>query len=529
MVAVFVRLKWALLRNGFRRKGPQRVFAILAIPAGLAAAGFGWLILAGLRLVDVELASSITSAIGVVAVVMWIISPLYLFSTDNTLDPARLVLLPLRQRDLLKGMAAAAWIGVPPLATVIALTGTTIGVGRTPLGMVAAVVGAFITAGLCVFGSRAVGTALAGVLRTRRGRDLGVLLATLILGGSGMAWALVQVVLISNPELITTIGQICRWTPPGMALSAGPDAAAGRWGFLALDLLVPAGVLFLTLLWWSRSLSVALVTPDRAESSRRSSTPSSLFPRWVAGILPRNRTGAVIARELRYAWRSPRRRSSVVLGVVVGMFVGLSTALFGGGVGTGAVFAGCWVAAILALGAANFLGQEGRSFWVHLTVPGDSTPDWLGRILACGIVGIVPSVVVSTIMAGVSGHWNALPGALGVIAVVLAAGAGVNAVVSVLVPYPMPESDSNPFAGNNGGGVGAVVGMMVGMGAIAVLCTPAIALAIVGALWWTPATFLGLLVGAALVWPVVLGCAKVSAAVQRQRGPELLMAVTPGR
>ena len=47
----------------------------------------------------------------------WLLLPLVFFGVDETLDPARFALLPLRRRTLVTGMLAAALVGVPAVAT----------------------------------------------------------------------------------------------------------------------------------------------------------------------------------------------------------------------------------------------------------------------------------------------------------------------------------------------------------------------------------------------------------------------------
>ena len=53
----------------------------------------------------------------------WLFLPLVFFGVDESLDPARFALLPLRRRTLIAGLLAAALVGVPALATLVATRG----------------------------------------------------------------------------------------------------------------------------------------------------------------------------------------------------------------------------------------------------------------------------------------------------------------------------------------------------------------------------------------------------------------------
>ena len=53
----------------------------------------------------------------------WTLVPLLFFGVDETLDPARFALLPIRGGTLARGMLAAAFIGVPALLTLLATSG----------------------------------------------------------------------------------------------------------------------------------------------------------------------------------------------------------------------------------------------------------------------------------------------------------------------------------------------------------------------------------------------------------------------
>ena len=106
----------------------------------------------------------------------WLIVPLMTFGLDGTLDPATLALYPLRTRPLAVGLLAASATGAWPLANVIGLLGVTVGLASGALGVLIAVLAVLLQIMFCITLARFVTTALAGVLRSRRGKDFAALL-----------------------------------------------------------------------------------------------------------------------------------------------------------------------------------------------------------------------------------------------------------------------------------------------------------------------------------------------------------------
>src|SRR5919197_1444524 len=128
---------------------------------------------------------------------------------------AALVALPLRPRQLMPGLLAASSVGVTPAATMMVLAGAV--AGFAPLGpglplVLAAALAQFL---LCVVASRAVTTALSTVLRSRRARDLSIVLFSLALLGVGLGGPLLSALLraLSHGEGRILLA-LARWLPP---------------------------------------------------------------------------------------------------------------------------------------------------------------------------------------------------------------------------------------------------------------------------------------------------------------------------
>ncbi len=196
MARLFARLKLRLIVNGLRRGrwyvGAVVLGALFVLPY-MAAAAVGVALLG--RLADL---ATVAAPALVVAVSLlwlgWVVGPVLVFGADETLDPARLRLLPLRRSQLAVGLLAASAVGVGPLATVVVLAGVVVGFARPGVGAVVVVAAAVVEFLLCLTAARAVTTALSRRLASRRGRDVVVV--------AGSAVVLVLVVLGQAPQLL---------------------------------------------------------------------------------------------------------------------------------------------------------------------------------------------------------------------------------------------------------------------------------------------------------------------------------------
>src|SRR6266511_3856200 len=190
----FVRLKLRILRNGLRGSARRILLLVFGALSGLelAFAGFVAFTLAGTA--PVRTAETVTAFIGAALVLAWTLVPLLFFGVDETLDPARFALLPVPRRTLALGMLTAALIGIPAVATSLALLGLVLGalIRGGPAAAAVALVGAVLALLLCVAASRALTGAFAGALRSRRVRDLAAILIAALAASFGFVPAALQ-------------------------------------------------------------------------------------------------------------------------------------------------------------------------------------------------------------------------------------------------------------------------------------------------------------------------------------------------
>src|SRR2546430_1965196 len=231
-VRYFVRLKLRLTVNGLRGQTLHILGFVLSVFFGvwLALGGFALFVASGANpRADIGLIMAAFG--GAVLVLGWLFMPLLFFGVDETLDPARFALLPLPRRTLAFGMLAAACVGIPGIATALALTGAVVGGGlRAGVGgALVGLLGAVLSLLLCVVLSRAVTSGVAAMLRSRRVRDLtAVLLAPVTASLAPMQLFISSLPVPTSLAPVLRTARILGWTPLAAGFAAPYDLADGR-------------------------------------------------------------------------------------------------------------------------------------------------------------------------------------------------------------------------------------------------------------------------------------------------------------
>lgn len=536
-VTDFARLKLRILGNSLRGQASRTAMFVIGALFGvyMAIVGFTAFVVAG-TVDDAELRLAAVAFGGSGIVLSWILLPLVFFGVDETLDPARFALFPLRRRVLVPGMLAAAVIGTPAVATLLASSGLVVagalrgGVAGAAAGLVSAAVGLL----LCVVASRAVTSAAAAALRSRRGRDLALISVVVLSGTIGpLAYLMASG---GNAAVVTWGVQLARvlgWTPLAAPHVAALDAADGRWGPAAARLAVSLASIALLMWWWSRTIESAMVGGgagpgggSRPRADRRPApTPAvaSLFP---APLRPLARTpaGALLARELRYWWRDSRRSSTLISYLVLAV---LTAALWVGAGADAAVLpaAAAGIGVFIGTALANQFGADGAAYATNLVIGVPGRLELRVRIAGLALVTLPAVAAATTSLTLAFGDVAQLPAALAAALAGFAASATVCAALSVLAPYELPES-SNPFLAAGGTSVGKSLLALVAMLAAALLAAPVTVAASVLAPVWSAVTL-----PAAIAWSLLIVALGTGIAGRwlDGRGPELLRAVTPRR
>ncbi|MFI1992373.1 ABC transporter permease [Actinoplanes sp. NPDC020271] len=521
----FVRLKLRLTANGLRgRPGRVALFVAGAFAATiLAVLGYAGFALPGL--LDAPHAAEILLPFGGALLVLgWLFLPLLFFGVDETLDPARFALLPLRRRTLMAGLATSALVGLPALATLAATAGTVDTAARLggPLAAPAQAVGVLGGLLLCVLLSRAVTSAFATALRSRRARDLATIMLAVVAASVGPLQLLLLGLLDrADWDSVAGIAEVVGWTPLGAPYSMGLDVAAGRGWAVPLKLLIGLAAVGGLLLWWSRTLERAMTglstSGGRRMAARVDRTPvDQLMFRWW----PRTRFGALVARETRYWWRENRRRAGVVAMLMAGLFLPLAST-FGPGSGVAGPLAFI-VGAIAPVALANQFGYDGSAYATNVAIGIPGRLEIHSRVTAHALITLPLLVVVATVAGLLSGEPAAIPAQLGTLLAVYGTGLAVLLPISVRGAYALPES-TGPFAVSSGAGLAkglpSIAGMLGGMiGALPVV----LAGSMLGPAW----TWAGLPIGLGYGVAAYLIGAGIAGDMLDRRMPEVLAAVT---
>jgi ABC-2 type transport system permease protein len=533
--AHFVRLKLRLTRNGLRGQGWRIALFVTGTLVGLWAAVGGFALFTGAGAVGAKAGLVMVAFAGSGLTLGWLLMPLLFFGVDETIDPARFALLPLGRRTLLRGMVAAACVSIPAVATALALLGLVFG-GAIRGGAPAAVValaGAVLGLLVCVIGSRALTSAFASMLRSRRVRDLAaILMAVFASSVAPIQLAVSSLIAHSDLERAARIAGVLAWTPLAAPYAAYADAAEGRWLVALARLGIGAATVALLVAWWSRTIESAMigVVSGGRRAARHGSAAgvvTGLFPTALRVLRP-GRFSGLVAREWRYWWRDPRRRASLLSLTIAGVVLPVALRAAGGpdGPRTPLPLAVAFSAVLAAMVLSNQFGTDGSAYALHLLIGVPGRVELRARAVALTLL-MAPILVIATVAVGLlTGAAAQLPAALGIVAGGLGMSAGVSALLSVLVPYSFPES-TNPFAVSSGtGGLRGLFAAAGSFGALVILA-PLLVFALLAHGPVADAT----LVTAGLAWGAggLLFGTYVAGNILDRRGPEILAAVTPRR
>ncbi|MFE9774003.1 transporter [Streptomyces sp. NPDC005931] len=525
VTAVLVRLKLSLLRNGLRQSGGRRAAYIASAVVALLFAALQLIGLIALR--GFGHVESLVVLLVAVLGLGWAVMPLFFPSGDETLDPTRLVMLPLRPRPLVRALLTVSLVGIGPLFTLCLLAGSVIAVAHGGAAFTVGVLAVPLALLVCVALARAVAAANVRLLTSRRGRDLAVLSGLVIAVGAQLVNFGAQRLGSSGLAQLDPAADVLRWIPPASAIGAVHSVGQGAYGTGAAQLVLSAAALAGLLAAWSRSLTRLMTSPDGSTLPSGGEAVRDRSSSGLARLLPAGRTGTVVERSLRYVWRDPKTKAAWVTSLAIGLIV----PVFNAWQGTGSVYFACFAAGMLGIQMYNQFGQDTSAFWmVAMTIssPRDAYVELRARALALLLITLPYATLVTVLTTAMLGDWPRLPEALGLSLALLGAMLATGAWTSARFPYSIPqEGYKNVAPGQTGL---AWISIFGGMIAAAVLCAPVIALAIwlnvrAGGDAWTWLLLpLGTLYGAALT---LLGL-RLAAPQTARRLPEILTAVSKG-
>ena len=128
---VFVRLKLRLVVNGVRRTTRStwaRIGFAVYLLVALIAAGLGIGVAVALR-GDWDAGEQHRNLVLITTVIVfgWWFAPILSGGVDETIDPARLALVPLTRTELRRGQIAAGFVGISPMVVIVWVVGLVVG------------------------------------------------------------------------------------------------------------------------------------------------------------------------------------------------------------------------------------------------------------------------------------------------------------------------------------------------------------------------------------------------------------------
>ncbi len=417
MVAELARLKLLLTWNGLKKDWQRRI----GLPAVVIAMGWiAWKLASGYigqhGLLTQQQAGEFSMWAALGFFVGWVALPVVIFPLDETLDPAQLSVFPVPRPRLLLGLAIASLIG-PSVVVPAVLIGSNVWVQSGWAQVVALVAGLVFIAQMAVASHLFTGL-VSALLRSRRGRDLAVMVVVGIglftFGGYQLVTGEVERMGVGGALAVHQISQWAPLLPPVAAQRAVVEAQAGNW-LASLSMLAVAGAWLLIMSKaWGALLSWMLVTPDhtprpdRARHRRGLAERGLWGPRWV-----------LARKELRFYVRDPRQRL-VWTGTVI--FVGLAVAVLVVGTESMAQFRNStWLpllapAMVLFVGlpiALNQFGWERNAASYLFVLPIKPRHLLHGKNMAIVLGLATETLFLAILLAIFSGSWKVLQSGAG--------------------------------------------------------------------------------------------------------------------
>ena len=470
MAWLIVSLKLRSLANAVRSSRRARIAFILSTTAATVVAIAVFVSLARLR--GHSAAVDEATAIFTMFAFAWLVLPIFSFGLDATLDPATLAPYPLRARPLAVGLLAGSAAGVWPLANVVGLLGVTIGLAHGA-GLAVAPAAVLLQVLFCITLARFVTTSLAGLLRSRRGKDLA---AFLLLPVFALYQVITQVVPRMafegrlGPGSFAGLDRWLRWLPPGLATHAVQYASAGHTGAALLCLLLLAAVIVALGCLWTAILRRAMVSVDTSTQSsavRQSPLPFARF-----GL-----RGTVAARFWIYQRREPS--SLIYWGIVAVVMIASSASSLLTPSYRGALLSSAGIgAALLAIFHSNSAGMTGPAFVFEamaMTSRRALRCYFSGQNLALCLIAVPLLSAISFGLATVAGHPAAGFIAVAVDFAAIGASMALSNIFTARLPYPTEKREGSPVRGAAQGHaaralwatLGSLLGTAVAVGPVA--------------------------------------------------------------
>lgn len=482
-LGALLRLRWKLGVRLYRRSVSATIglIALLIFTIGGAAAA-GILSAVGyLNLERGAAAQLLFGALGLLYIV-WVVLPALQYSVNEGLDVSKLHSYPITMAERMTALTLSTLFDPPTLIILSVCAAVVVGWHASALATVITLVALVFLYVHIVGASQFALAILVGLLRSRRYRDLSIIVFALMSVACSLSGQFATTLLARarSLDLLSRVdlGQYVQFAPPGMAARAIIAANTGDWlgalpWLVALIALTP--VLFAG---WAWVLDRGVTTPEGsgASSARRraSRTAPQLASAAISAVTgsaidtPRRKPlfspviSAIAVKDLRYFWRDPQIKASLLSSLVLLFVVFAPNLIHRGGVshsyfeqqlaGYQPLMAPLPALLIVLTLSLNAFGLERQGLQALLLTPARPGDILRGKNLAVGIVAFTAQVVLIVAVAAITGDWRAAPLALieGIAATLALLGAGN--ITSVLMPLRVRQlrMGSNNLSSENG-------------------------------------------------------------------------------
>lgn len=536
MAALLVGLRLRQYGRALGRSPWAVVTLVLSALGALGALGLLTLLLVTLRVLAPTAVADALVLLGSALVVVWAVASV-LISADDALAPERFAVLPVPARRLLPGVLLAGALGVGGVATAGALLLSLVGWSADVPALVAAVLLLPVQLLTCLLAGRALVAVLARRLARRSGRDLTIVIGSLLGISAG-------ILVVTGIEGVRALGaadampgilaDVLAWTPLGAAWGVPQAVMAGGWLEALAKLAIAIATVVLLWFTWAHDFRARLTAPIIQGGGGRVHGGG-----WLDRLLPASPVGAIAVRGLRYRFRDPRHLVNVIGVAIVPVLVLVMNLVIGNSVevdidaGPGAEpFAALGPLLLPMLGALVLMSvaqldaaYDSSALSTHVLTGITGTQDRAGRALGMLVLFVPILLAMCLLSTAFAGTWGLLPASIGATLGTGGIVIGVGAAISPWMPGQTPPPETSPFGAGSSGGAQALLGAVIAMAAILTAGAPAIGTAIAAA--WIPwlgwvSLAVGLAVGALAIW---LGVRIGGRALDR-RWPEVLAAVS---
>jgi ABC-2 type transport system permease protein len=459
--------------RGYTRNWQQTVglvvLLVFLIPLAVAVGVSSWF---AYTLLDHAYAVELLFVVLFGLYILWAILPLLQYTLNEGLDVTRLQTYPVTRAEQMVALVLVTLMDVSTLFIAGLFVAILVGWSANPIAIAftfAALAFAYIQ---IVSLSQLVLATLMGLLRSRRYRDLSIILFAFV----GAACALSNQIigyLFRNSDLSELINlpvvDYLRWTPPGMAAQAIVRANEGAYGEAALWLVALVALIPLVVALWAFVLERGITTAEaggaarggrRAAAAVAAPIPAARPARARRTLIPAP-VRAVAGKDLRYFWRDPQLKAMILSSLLILVFIFLPRLTAGpeafrssnGFLSSYLVYVAPLPAVFLSLNLSlNAFGLERQAAQTLFLFPVRPLYVLLGKNLAVAFVAILALLVSTLGLAALSGNWEEAPVAftVGVAGMLVTMGCGN--ITSILLPSRVRQmrTGENRISGENG-------------------------------------------------------------------------------